>query len=99
MEGESTMIGPGEVGLPFDRETILNNVPDQSGVYAIYNESNFIYIGEGQDIRARLLGNSNGDNSCVLAYSPAAFLFELVDAHERVARWEVLMAQLNPSCN
>ena len=48
------MIGPGLNGHTFDYGTITQYVPNQSGVYAIYNQQRWIYVGEGGDIRARL---------------------------------------------
>lgn len=93
------MIGFGQSGFNWNRASILASAPTQSGVYAIYNASAFIYIGEGQDIRARLLDHLNGDNSCVIRQTPTGFVFETVSATQRVARQDVLILSLTPLCN
>jgi hypothetical protein len=57
-------IGPGLPRFNFNYASITENAPMQSGVYAIYNQ-NWVYFGEGQDSRARLLAHLNGDNACI----------------------------------
>jgi hypothetical protein len=93
------MIAPGQSGYTFDYGTITSLVPTQSGVYAIYNRQGWIYFGEGQDIRARLLAHLNGDNPCILNHGPTGFQFETVPANQRVARQDALIVQLGSACN
>jgi excinuclease UvrABC nuclease subunit len=93
------MIAPGTQGLDFTRANILVNAPKQSGVYAIYNANVWIYVGEGQDIQARLLAHFNGDNACITRYAPTGFQFELVAANQRVARQDALILALDSKCN
>lgn len=93
------MIGPGQSGFSFTRASILASAPAQSGVYAIYNPQSFIYFGEGQDIRARLLDHLNGDNPCILRHQPTGFVFETADAYLRVGRQDQLILQLGSLCN
>ncbi len=93
------MIGPGLPGFTYDHATVSSSSPTQSGVYAIYNAREYIYVGEGQDIRARLLAHLRGDNACITRNLPSGFAFELVAAHQRVPRQDALILQLHPLCN
>jgi GIY-YIG catalytic domain len=92
-------IGPGQSGHTFDYGTIVSYAPNQSGVYAIYSQNAWIYFGEGQDIRARLLAHLNGDNTCITRCGPTGFQFELWAAHQLVARQDQLIARLGSLCN
>jgi hypothetical protein len=87
-------IQPGQSGYTFDRNTIVEFVPQQSGVYAIYNATQWIYVGEGQDIQRRLLDHVNGNNPCITGKQPAGFQFEPSPAYQRVARQDALITQL-----
>ncbi len=91
------MIAPGAPGLDWNRAAILA-VPQQSGVYAIYNQR-WIYFGEGQDIHVRLLAHFNGDNPCITMQQPTGFQYELVAANQRVARQDALILQFGSACN
>ena len=85
-------IGPGLPGFPWTYQSIMANAPDQSGVYAIYNQNQWIYFGEGKSVRARLLAHWNGDNPCILTNNPTGFNFELMTEAQRVARQNALIA-------
>src|SRR5260370_31457354 len=91
-------IGPGQSGFHWNYASIVASAPTQSGVYAIYNQ-NWIYFGEGQDIRVRLLAHLNGDNPCITQAGPTRFMFELSPANQRVARQDQLIAGLGSLCN
>jgi excinuclease UvrABC nuclease subunit len=93
-------IGPGLSGLPFDYATILASAPAQSGDYAIYNRTSWIYVGESGNIRARVLQHLNGDNACITRNAPTGFQYELVAGEaQRVARQNQLIVALKPACN
>ena len=87
------MIVPGRTGFTFNRADILL-IPKQSGVYALYSRDKYIYIGEGQDIQARLLAHLEGDNARITRMQPTAFQVEAVSAEERVARQDALILGL-----
>jgi hypothetical protein len=93
------MIGSQNPWFRFNRTSILANAPAASGVYAIFNANVWIYVGEGQDIRARLLAHLNGANSCITRNVPSGFQCELWPADQRVARQDALILALNPVCN
>ena len=83
----------------YNQIAILANAPAQSGVYALYTAARWVYIGESGDIRARLLQHLTGDNPLIIAAMPTSFSFELVPAAQRVARQNILIAELRPACN
>lgn len=86
-------------GFAWTRQSIVANAPNSSGVYAIYNQQRWIYVGESGDIQARLLQHFNGDNACITNSSPTGFQYELSPAAQRVARQDAWIAKLNPICN
>src|ERR1700724_4224770 len=73
--------------LRFEHESILFNAPESSGVYGLYGAI-WIYIGEADNIRARLLEHLAGDNPFINQYQPSGFAFELVSPPERSRRLE-----------
>lgn len=93
------MIGKNKPWYYFNRQSILANAPAISGVYAVFNSQRWIYVGEGRDIRARLLAHSNGDNRCITQLNPTGFQLEQWPAHQGVARQDELILALRPACN
>jgi hypothetical protein len=51
--------------FPYNVASVQHNAPAASGVYGIFTRHEWIYIGESQDIQARLVQHLNGDNPCV----------------------------------
>lgn len=83
----------------YNRASIIANAPQTSGVYSIFNDSNWIYVGEGQDIRARLLDHLGGDNACITDSAPTGFQLEEWPANKRMGRRNQLIFALSPACN
>src|SRR6266436_10063241 len=71
----------------FQRESILQNAPESPGVYGLYNAF-WIYIGEAENLRARLLQHLDGDDPCIVRFQPSGFAFELTPPSERRRRHE-----------
>jgi hypothetical protein len=92
-------IGRKAASHPWKSQTILMRVRQASGVYAIFNTKDWIYVGESGDIRKSLLAHFDGDNACIKRNAPFGFQFELTPASERVARKKKLIAELGPICN
>jgi excinuclease UvrABC nuclease subunit len=92
-------IGQNFPWFPWTYASIVANAPHSSGVYAIFNAQRWIYVGESNDIQARLLQHFNGDNACITQNAPTGFQFEVVVAAQRVARQNQLIGALNPACN
>jgi hypothetical protein len=80
----------------FNRETIESFNAGQTGVYAIYNSKQWIYIGHG-DIRQRLLDHFCGDMPSLGTYSPTHFRFEVTA--NSVTRERELIREYVPACN
>jgi hypothetical protein len=79
-------------------ESVVVNAPDGSGIYGIYNTF-WIYVGEADDMRSRLLQHLAGDNQCISFQQPTGFAFELVPVKERAARLKEILTDLEPVCN
>jgi len=72
--------------------------PNQYGVYGIFNQSKWIYVGKG-DIRARLIAHLNGDNPCILGAGPTHWVDEVCVDPLMSNREKQLILELQPPCN
>ena len=82
----------------FSGESIERNAPTASGVYGLSNASNWLFIGESDNIKASMLGHLNRSGPIKLNAEPTGFSFELSDQHSRLARQQYLIVELSPSC-
>lgn len=82
----------------FTKQNVEALNPNQYGVYGIYRQSQWIYIGKG-DIRTRLLNHLGGDNPCILRAGPTHWVDELHVEPAMSAREKQLILECNPSCN
>ena len=82
----------------YNRASIIANAPQTSGVYSIFNDRNWIYVGQGESIHARLLDHLDGDDACITNNAPTGFQFEEWPANKRVARQSQLIFALSPAC-
>jgi hypothetical protein len=76
---------------------VRRNAPAASGIFGVSNASEWIYIGESDDIRASLL-HLQGD-SALLNRGPTGFVFELCSPAARLARQVRLIGEYEPVCN
>jgi len=83
----------------YNASSVRQNAPAASGVYGIFTPHEWIYIGESQDIQARLLQHLNGDNACISTSGATSFSFELVPAQQRAVRQSALVLEYQPACN
>jgi predicted GIY-YIG superfamily endonuclease len=83
----------------FTDASIKTYAPQVSGVYALYTSKQWVYFGEANDIRRRLLEHLNGNNSCITRAKPEAFSFETWPENQRVQRQDALILELHPVCN
>jgi hypothetical protein len=83
----------------FARESIELNAPESSGVYGLFSAL-WIYVGEADNIRARLLEHFDGDDHdpCIAHHQPTGFAFELIPPADRGRRQEQLVKELLPIC-
>jgi hypothetical protein len=93
------MIAPGIQGITFNRLSIGLYAPAESGVYAIYNGRFWIYVGESENIQARLLEHLGDPTTCINRNQPTGFAYELVGERFRVQRQDQLILTLVPICN
>jgi hypothetical protein len=92
-------IAGGSRGHAWSEHSIKTNAPAASGVYAIFNASGWIYVGESNDIRCSLLDHLGGDIPCIQEAAPTGFAFEEMGYGERRGRHAFLAKSLSPRCN
>ncbi|HEY1207072.1 MAG: hypothetical protein ABSH46_01410 [Bryobacteraceae bacterium] len=83
----------------FKAASIRREAPSSSGVYGLSNAREWIYVGETNDIRARLLEHLAETNTFLARGAPTGFNFELSPAGERVARQRQIVLELDPAGN
>lgn len=84
----------------FNRNTVMASGPRTAGVYALWRDDRWIYVGESANIFERLLEHLNGGDGCVAHERPSGFGFELIaEAADRLARQDELIQELAPVCN
>ncbi len=87
---------------PFTAQGIAAYAPARSGVYGIFKQGDWIYIGEAGNIQTRLYDHLNGNSdqsACILCNGASHFTYELVEASIRVVRETALRNELGGLCN
>ena len=82
----------------FIRENIEAINPDQFGVYGLFKEGVWIYVGKG-NIRKRLLDHLNGDNPCIVKAQPIHWVYEVCIDPVMSLREKQLILDCTPLCN
>lgn len=82
---------------PFARLDVEALRMNQTGVYGLFKENEWVYIGKG-DIRQRLLDHLNGDNPLIINRRPTHWVAELI-AGDPSARERQLILECKPTCN
>ena len=77
----------------------MRNSPEQSGVYGLYGDGQWVYISHCASIRMALLEYLSGRRPYVLQWQPKYFLFEIRLYKERFSRQKELVARYQPVCN
>jgi len=88
---------PQQIPRAFTRANVEALNPNQIGVYGLFRQDTWIYIGKG-DIRQRLLDHLNGDNSGIIKEKPTHWVDELTNG-DPSRREESLIAEYWPICN
>ena len=84
----------------FNARTVTASSPRTAGVYALWRDDCWIYIGQSANIFERLLEHLSGDDECVVRQRPTGFGFELIaDPVVRQTRQGDLVRELSPVCN
>lgn len=88
---------PKQTPRGFTRANVLAINPNQIGVYGLFREGAWIYIGKG-DIRQRLLDHLNGDNPAITRGRPTHWVDEVTTGDPSI-REKTLIAECTPLCN
>lgn len=83
----------------FTAVSIGRNTPAASGVYGLSNAREWIYVGEGDDVRSQLLTHLRDLSAFPDGQRPTGFTFELCAAGCRTARRDELVFELEPIRN
>ena len=83
----------------FTTMSVQKNAPSSSGVYGLSNAREWIYVGESDDVRTRLLEHLQEKNTPLAERNPTGFSFEACSHHDRIARQNRLIRELAPVCN
>jgi hypothetical protein len=81
----------------FTTASVHRDAPAGSGVYGLSNAREWIYIGETDNIKARLLEHLQEKNTFLTGRLPTGFTFELCPPYDRVARQNRLILELGPA--
>lgn len=81
----------------FNRTNIEAIQPGLIGVYGIFKQGQWIYVGKGE-IRARLLAHFNGDNPLITRMLPTHYVDEVLNT-DPSTREKQLILELQPICN
>jgi len=83
----------------FTIPSVRKNAPELSGVYGLSNAREWLFVGQGNNIRAKLLEHLNEVDTALMAQKPTGFAFELCPPAELIRRQDALVRELEPRCN
>src|SRR5947209_1799065 len=83
----------------FSASSVRAHAPATSGVYGLSNGREWIYIGETDNIQARLLEHLAESSTQLKSHAPTGFTYELCESTSRLRRQDRLVAQYGPVCN
>ena len=83
----------------FKAPVVLREAPPYSGVYGLSNARGWIYVGETDDIQARLLALLAEPSAFGANGTATGFSFELSPPNERVARQRQIVLEFHPPGN
>ena len=83
----------------FNTSSVREYAPVASGVYGISNGTEWIYIGETDDIQATLFGHLQESDTPLARRRPTGFVFEVCERAARPSRQDRLVLEYEPTCN
>jgi len=83
----------------FNQDAVQTYAPNTSGVYGISNASEWIYIGESDNIQGSLLTHLQDHRTPLMKHQPTGFVFEVCEEARRSARHNRLVTEYGPACN
>ena len=81
---------------PFTNQAVESIAEDQLGVYGIFKEGVWIYIGSG-DIRERMTDHLAGDIPCILNHRATDWVGWVTNDYKRLEK--ELIVEFQPVCN
>lgn len=90
---------PQENSFAFTPVSVRAHAPAAQGIYGIFNGSQWIYVGVGDDIQQSLLAHLSDTEVCIRRFNPTGFSFELQPEPSRKKRQETLIRELGTQCN
>lgn len=87
---------PTQLPRVYTKSDIEAITPGQMGVYGIFRQGQWVYVGSG-DVRDRMLAHVNGDNACINGERATHWVSEITSNF--TAREEALIIELAPTCN
>lgn len=84
---------------PLTKSGVHTYAPAAAGVYGISNATEWIYIGETDDIQRVLLEHLENPNTSVMRKHPTGFVCEVCDGVRRQERQDRLILEYEPTCN
>ena len=86
-----------QTSRPFTQVNVQALTAGQRGVYGLFREGLWVYIGKSEDIRRRLLEHLGGDNPCITLNRPTLWVSEITSNDAN--REKELIREFNPVCN
>jgi hypothetical protein len=83
----------------FTHSSVRQNAPQRSGVYAISNANEWIFVGSTNDLQAALHKHLMEVGTPLKTKAPTGFTFQACDLALRQGFLDELVAELRPSCN
>ena len=83
----------------FTPVSVRAHAPTAAGIYGIFNGSQWIYVGVGDNIQQTLLAHLSDTEVCIRRFNPTGFSFELHSEPSRGMRQESLIRELGTQCN
>jgi hypothetical protein len=77
----------------------IGQAPSGSGIYTIFSQQRWIYVGESDDIRDSLFRHLIESTPCMDRFGPLSFSFQVATGDQRGAMWRSLVTRLKPPCN
>jgi len=87
----------GSVAMPFTMSSVHLYAPKMSGVYALFAENEWFYVGEADNISKALMNQLRGKKTWEAALDPKYFAFELLTGAARGLRLEKLKSEYSPA--
>ena len=83
----------------FTLMSVVRDAPAASGVYVLSNATEWVYVGESENIQASLMRYLQTPGSLLMELRPTGFSCEICGESERKLSKQMLVSDLNPVAN